>query len=367
MEYPDYTFDKKPDAMQMRQMAVQAMRDILSIQWSPKNNIRYRKNGPGNKREFVHEARHTYAGLPYSSASSGLFQFLEYYNSETGCLEYDGTSDAFNLELGSTCADTLLWAWSTVANSFTGGYYPILMVPSNGYKVVGKYTYRDTITSYHEMPSYAIIKNNPKEVILDAYASALPADALISTSSNHAMMVIEAPVVTILPDGTIDSANSYLMIQDQQAGGSIAHREMVDGIEVPYRGRICVKYTFDKLYEDNYIPVTIAEFTGDKDYEYAYVNVNDPQCANINTLTQITVTSNYPLAVINLISTDSDGKENVVLREMFSGSSMHGVPHSYALSEMDGLDLVSIEPGSVLKLEVVVSTGERFCPIEFTA
>ena len=92
MEYPDYTFDEPPTTDELRAMAVQAMHDILSIQWCTETEIRYRKNGPVNKKEFVHSPENTYAGLLYSTASTGIFQFFEYYNTKTGCLEYPGTS-----------------------------------------------------------------------------------------------------------------------------------------------------------------------------------------------------------------------------------------------------------------------------------
>lgn len=365
MQYPDYTFDSQPDAMQLRMMAVQAMRDILCIQWCTEKEIQYKKSGPVNNKLFVHEPGNTYAGLLYSTANTGIFQFFEYYNTKTGCLEYPGTSDELKLELGSSCADALLWGWSSVCNSINGGFYPVMMVPANGYVIVGDYTSRQNIRSYNEYPSYAIIESNPKDVIMDAYAKTLPADALVSTTDNHAMMVIEAPVVSYLTDGTIDSANSYVMIQDQRAGGSTSFSEVVDGQTIAYSGRISAKYTFDTLYEKNYIPVTAPEFTGEKAYEKASVTVSDANCSSLDQLANITVEANYPLAVINIINVSAIGKETILERTTFGGASMHGVARSYNLSEMDTLEQLSPTSGSKIKLEVVVSTGERFYPIEF--
>lgn len=365
MQYPDYTFDSQPDAMQLRMMAVQAMRDILCIQWCTEKEIQYKKSGPVNNKLFVHEPGNTYAGLLYSTANTGIFQFFEYYNTKTGCLEYPGTSDELKLELGSSCADALLWGWSSVCNSINGGFYPVMMVPANGYVIVGDYTSRQNIRSYNEYPSYAIIESNPKDVIMDAYAKTLPADALVSTTDNHAMMVIEAPVVSYLTDGTIDSANSYVMIQDQRAGGSTSFSEVVDGQTIAYSGRISAKYTFDTLYEKNYIPVTAPEFTGEKAYEKASVTVSDANCSSLDQLANITVEANYPLAVINVIGVSATGIETVLARTMFGGASMHGVARSYALSEMDELEHLSPVNVCKIRLEVVVSTGERFYPIEF--
>lgn len=364
MAYPDYTFESDPTPDELRAMAVKAMRDVLSIQWHTEKEIRYRKNGPVSKKEFVHAPGNIYAGLLYSTASTGIFQFYEYYNTKTGCLEYPGTSDELKLELGNSCADALLWSWSTVCNSIKGGFYPVLMVPNNGYIVVGDYTYRQTIQSYNEMPSYAIVENNGTDVILDAYTKMLPADALLSTPDNHAMMVIEAPVVVYLSDGSIDPENSYVMIQDQRAGGSTFYEEEVDGYTLNFSGRTSAKVTFAELLEDDYIPVTTAEFLGEKPYEKAAVTANQ-SCSSVGELSEVKVEANYPIAVVNILEVNSRGDKTVLKRQMFGASNMHGVPRTFSLSDFKDLETITPTAGSTIKVEVVVSTGERFYPISF--
>ncbi len=361
MEYPDYTFEGTPDTTQLRTTAVKAVRDFLTIRWFIEDNIEY-KHSP-NKRALLYEGNKTYAGLMYTKASSGLFQFLEYYNSETGCLEYPGTADDLKLELGSACADTLLWAWSTVCNSFSGGYYPVMMVPSNGFIPVGDYTIPEDINSFHEMPSYAIIENTPKETMLDAYAKTLPADILISNKGDHAMMVVEEPTVVFTSNNTIDPENSYLLIQDQWSHGDEVE---MDGETVKLTGRLDLKFTFAELYDKKYIPVTAAEFIGEKAYEKAAVTVSSTDCSSLNELANITVDANYPLAVVNILCIDAKGNDTVLCRKLFKGSDTTGPARSFTLSELEPEKLSPVS-GSVIKLEVVVSTGERFYPIEFTA
>ncbi len=361
MEYPDYTFEGTPDPMQLRMTAVQATRDLLTIRWFIENDIEYKHSE--NKRALLYEGKKTYAGLMYTKASSGLFQFLEYYNNETGCLEYAGTADELKLELGSACADSLLWSWSTVCNSITGGFYPVLMVPANGYIPVGDYTIPENIGSYHEMPSYAIIENTPKETMLDAYAKTLPADVLVSNKGDHAMMVVTEPTVVYSDNGSIDPENSYLLIQDQWSSGDEVE---MDGETVKLTGRLDLKFTFAELYEKKYIPLTAAEFIGEKPYEKAAITVSNPNCSSLSELTDITVDANYPFAVINILSIDAKGNETILSRKLFKGSDAMGVPRSFKLSSLNP-EKFSPAAGSVIKLEVVVSTGERFYPIEFTA
>lgn len=370
-QYPDYTFEGEPDSMQLRLTAVKAMRDLLSVQWCTDHVITYKKNGPVSGKQFLHEPGYTYAGVLYSSASSGLFQFLEYYDPASGLLTYEGTADELKLDLGSSCADALLWGWSTVCNSVKGGFYPVMMVPSNGYLPVGNYTIRENISSFNEMPSYAIIDNTPTEVILDAYAQCLPADAIISTPKNHAMMVIEPAVVVRNADGSINPEESYLMIQDQRGGSSNTSFYEVDdnGHTLYFSGRTSAKITFAKLYEDDYIPITAAEFVGEKPYDKATVTASDG-VDSIEALTKAQVESNYPLAVINLIVTDKDGNRTIADRMLFNGSSADGVPKRCFLNTIDGINNLTNSAfnirGNTISIEVVVSTGERFIPITFT-
>ena len=367
MEYPDYTFENEPDTMELRMMAVQAMHDLLSIQWCTEKEIVYRKTGPVSQKQFVHKPNNTYAGVLYTNASTGLFQFLEFYDSSTGCLDHGGTSEELKKDLGSSCADTLLWAWSTVCNSFSGGYYPVLMVYQNGYYPVGEYAYNLSAGSYNEIPTYSIIEQNSKEVIMNSYAQILPADALVSTSDNHAMMAIESAVVCYLADGNIDSANSYIMIQDQRAGGETFYTTKVDGHTLNYSGRTSAKYTFDELYDEDFLPVTTAEFLGLEAYEKAEVSIQNRSCDSIADLMNETITANYPLAVCNLIVVDAQGNETVIDRTLFNGASTQGVPKTYSLGQMDGIKNFNQseynQSGTTVKIEVVVSTGERFIPI----
>lgn len=361
MQYPDYTFEDTPDAMQLRMTAVKATRDLLTIRWFIENNMEY-KHSP-NKRALLYEGEKTYAGLMYTKASSGLFQFLEYYNYENGCLEYPGTADDLKLELGSACADSLLWSISTVCNSISGGFYPVMMVPANGFIPVGNYTIPENISSFHEMPSYAIIENTPTAVMLDAYSKTLPADLLISNKGDHAMMVVAEPTVVYLSSGSIDPDNSYLLIQDQWSSGDEVE---MDGETVKLTGRLDLKFTFAELLEKKYIPLTVAEFTGEKAYEKAEITVSNPNCSSLTELKDVTVDANYPFTVMNILSIDSKGNETVLSRKLFKGSDTNGPTRTFKVSELKP-DQLSPAAGSVIKLEVVLSTGERFYPIEFTA
>ena len=248
LEYPNYTFTDTPDTTMLRETAVTAMRNNLTIQWSPGSEISY-YNTAGRDKQFNYLPRTTYGGILYSGAGSGLFQFLEFYDPQTGLLNYPGSTYDLKTDLGSGCADALLWGWNTVCNSFYGGHYPSFMVYKNGYFPVGDYTYNKSTESYFQMPTREIIQLNGNDVMLDSYCQMLPADALVSSSDDHAMMVIEAPTVQYLPDGSVDAANSYVLIQDQRGGNTSTNFYEIEenGHTVHYNGRTSFQYTFEKL------------------------------------------------------------------------------------------------------------------------
>ena len=64
MKYPDYVFTEQPTTDQLRQRAVEAMRDFLSIQWSTHKKIVHGKTGPVGGKVFIYDANVIFAGLP---------------------------------------------------------------------------------------------------------------------------------------------------------------------------------------------------------------------------------------------------------------------------------------------------------------
>ena len=365
MGYPDYTFSETPTNEDLRNTAVQAMRDLLTIQWTPAQGISY-FNTAGRDKQFDYKPGVAYGGLLYSGAGSGLFQFLEYYNTETGLLNYPGTGDELRKAIGSGCADSLLWSWGTVANSFSSGYYPSVMVQQNGYLPVGNYTYDPNLKSYYMLSTKDIIEKNGKNVILDAYTKVLPADALISSSADHAMMAIEEPKVVYLSDGTIDTTNSYIVIQDQRGGrNSTSFYEILDGSETIYfNSATYLKMTFDTLLSKNYIPVTLAEFTGAKAYDKATVTTQGKTCEKLKDLQNVMIESNYPIAFISAILVDKNGNESELDKILFHGANGDGPAKTYNLSQWETLHTLETTNYKSIKIEVVVSTGERFVAVE---
>ncbi len=360
LAYPDYTFEGTPDTNALRQTAVRAMRDLLTVQWSSVEGIYYFKTGPVSKKFFQHQPDTTYSGVIYSNASTGIFQFMEYYDQETGRLLFPGNGDAVKKVLGSSCADCLIWAWTTVCNSVTGAYYPKTMTQPNGYIPVGGYTFDRTVENYSYLPTRDICEENGTQVMLEAYTQVLPADALVSSTDDHGMMVIEDPTVVRNEDGTVNTQESYVIIQDQRGGRGDGFYEVEEnGKTLLLSGRTWAKFTFQELLDKHYIPVTTEEFMGTGAYEKAQVTVTSQELT-------ATVESNYPLAVVKAVLTDHTGDTYVLERKCFGGADEPGVPRTFDLSKLSALQELSPyeKKGYTLSIQVVVSTGERFTPIE---
>lgn len=365
MQYPNYPLREIATPRRLRLRAVTAFKDLLSVRWSVAESISYNKTGPVSEKNFHHDKDVTYAGTIYSNANTGLFQFLEFYDFETGRIWYPGDADEFKEALGASCADAMIWGVTTVCNSLTGPYYPVYMVYKYGYLPVGDYTYDYTIENYNHLPTYKIVQENGTDVIVDAYTKVQAGDMFVSTPDNHAMMAIHDPVIYYNKDGSINLEKSYIMIQDQR-GGSGAGFYLVweDGQTLRYSGRTSARFLFKDLLKKSYIPVTTAEFMGIKEYEKCTATATVSQCSTLDELRSVTVESNFPLAVVNMIAADQFGNEAVIDRQLFNGAHIDGVPRSFELKELPVLKDFESSPYNrssyTIKIEVVPSTGERF-------
>ena len=81
-------------------------------------------------------------------------------------------------------------------------------------------------------------------------------------------------------------------------------------------------------------------------------------------ISKITVSSNYPLAVVRLIVTDADGKESELEKILFHAYDKEGPAKEYELSELTKLSYINPVVAKRIRVEVTVSTGETFIPVD---
>lgn len=366
LERPDYVFYHTPTTDELRQRAVQAMRDFLSIQWTTHKKIAHNKTGPVSGKRFIYEPNVIYAGLPYTNGGKGLFQFYEFYEQDTGKLHFYKDGVTFNEDIGGTCACGVIWSLSTVCHTLGGKYINFWMTPKYGFVPVGDLKISDTIEEYRMYHTSRIIEENGLDCVLDAYCKIQPADAVTSSPNDHTMMCIDYPHVEKDDKGKIDLDNSYVMIQDQRGGmkAGFFDKRMDDDL-IHYSGRTEFKYTFRMLLDEFYIPVTAKEFLGLEPYQRADVRFSETDCATREALAQGTVTCNYPMAVIKLMLTKRNGVRVMADRYMFDRGDPHsGLARAFPMSRM--AEAISAADGVKLEIEVTASNGEIMIPAAIT-
>lgn len=370
MEYPVYTFDHAPTTDELRQMAVEAMRDMLSIQWCTPKFMTYQKVGAVSEKQFSYVPEINLCGLPYTNGDAAIFNFFEYYDTTTGQLNFPGDGDEFNVIIGNTCTGSIMWAWSTVCDSLTGVYDNYHMTYLNKCYPVGDYVTPNSIDSYLQYGTDRICEDNGKERILESYAQCLPADGLSSSPKNHGMMVISPAHVVRNADGTINGEESYLEIQDQRSGtGNVFYKQVDEaGNEYHYSGRTYHKYSFDQLFAEWYIPVTTAEFMGTDPYKAASVTYKptNPNFDTVEGMLSGSVTSNFPICIMKVVLCDADGNETLLSRKYMDKTHVKsGQARDCSLVELrSGLAQEGYESHMksgkqyTVELKVTVSTGE---------
>ena len=364
---PDYSLPDNPTEQQLRETAVRAMRDMLSIQFSVPKNFMYNKEGAVNWKDYIYQTDTVYAGMPYADGQVNIFVWHEFYDSETGRLRMDGDGQWLNSTLGNTCAGSLMWGWSAVSHTLTGGYVNYYMTVKNGVLPVGTYTYDPMINTFHDIQTSEICQTNGMNTMFESYAMVKMADAVTSSTVDHTMMAIEDATVVRKADGSIDPQQSYIIIQDQAAGDSKSSKfnEFVeDGILVHYTGRLNVKWTFLELFNSNYIPVTTKEFAGEEPYVQPEVKI-DNTVTDLESLYGTTITSIYPMSMIKIMAKKSTGRETELfhyyVNRMDVGS---GLARTYKISgnrlDIDGEIDKLVAGDYTITLEVTDSTGKVF-------
>lgn len=362
MQRPDYTFDHEPTIMEMRQMAIKAMKDLLSVQWTIDRKIAHSKTGAVGGKRFIYEPYITHAGQPYTNGGKGLMQFMEYYDQQSGRLNFYGTPEEFNMEIGCTCAGGVMWGLCSVCHTLTGPFINFNMTPKFGCYPVGDYKIPGDIENYREYHTSRIMEENGLDLIIDAYTKIQPADAVTSSPKDHTMMCIDYPHVEYGEDGKIDLENSYVMIQDQRGGQKDGFYPVRDGDNLlHYSGRTEFKYTFQMLIKEFYIPVTPAEFLGTEPYQKALVAFNGV-VGSKEELIAGSVTSNYPMAVIKLILTKNNGHKVMIDRYLFERMDPHnGLARNFPMERM--AEAIRNAQGKELTVEVTAPNSEIITPI----
>jgi len=78
----------------------------------------------------------------------------------------------------------------------------------------------------------------------------------------------------------------------------------------------------------------------------------------------VMIESNYPIALISAVVIDKNGNESELDKILFHGANGDGPPTAYNLSQWETLHTLETVNYAKIRIEVVVSTGERFSVAE---
>ncbi len=372
-DIPNYVLNEGATPDEMRQMAIQAMRDELTVPWFTKTEFSYNKKVNGEASDFVARTNYQYCGLPYTDSGTGLLHWLTHYNFETGEVT-DIDSETLNKTLGNSCATSVSWGWASVITSFKG-IATFSFNKSYGAIPVGDYAIPSDLVSYKTYTTQRICEDNGKDKMYQAYAQVQPADGIISYPNGgkgmHAMMAIEKAYVVYDNSGNIDEKKSHLVIQDQRAGQKSNSTTYVvvdeDGNKSHYSGRTSAVIPFIDLFENGYyIPVTNAEFMGQKPYALPEVSVDKKDAKSLSDISSASVHSNFRMVTITLSATDpKTGKVVGKATKMTTDTT-----HKYKLSDLARNDnlVKNLKKGTEyqFKVDVLVSAGVTKTPIDVT-
>lgn len=237
----------------LRAKIVDYMRAAASVQWTPKEDIPYYNPEHG----FSFKKGETYYGIPYTqfSRNNNLASFSTQLQTIDGVQYYVGPCE-FNTYWGSDCSASVSNAWKQADPNFPS-LLTRRLIPDRPKDVVpvGKYA----LNFYDSTPD--IVKENGLEVMKQAYSQLKPGDAVIMhvDYDGHAMLVLKN-----------EPEKGRLFISDQTG---LSH-----GVPKGRNGhstfRIDCEYTYEKLFENAYIPVALKK-VDDATHEVELFNGKD--------------------------------------------------------------------------------------------
>ena len=311
-----------------------------------------------DKVQRTMEEGKVYGGLPYVGLASGnIYRLMDYIDPETGVGDITAAGENPKL-FGNQCSIGAYWGWARVINSADYNWTE-RMTHANGFPRIGPYTYSDQLINYKDCSTRKICRDNGTETMYESYAELKKGDGIVYyTTAGHVVMITEDAHVERKADGTIDPRNSYVMVLDQAtvwmdainaAGDKYTHESTVDG-----------KWTFGKLFTENYLPFTYAEWLGTdpiEETEYSFSISGDS--VKVSDLQEGKATCNYGLCDMYAIVKDSKGNEVYKLASRATSAGMKSLSFSGTTTSWGSLEELDKKKDYTVEVVLQIGTGER--------
>lgn len=286
------------------------MRKNASVLWRAGEDMSYEIEG----RIYEIAKGRLYQGVPYTYAGGTMDAFLGFASEpdDKGIYTVSGlepealANSGDTARIGNDCSSALILAWSQIGANVTG-VRTKQMTPKNGFIPVGDY--KVDMESYTYTNTKAIVLENGRETIYNAYAQTQKGDCLVySTGHGHAIMVVSVDVV-YGADGKIDGDKSSFTILEQTRNNVKSNKTYYDeslGETVHVIGGVDLRRTFDYLAKEGYLPVTCKELIDPA--PVAKPVVTDSETVfNKDTILAGTISSNWFIDAATLTITNSEG------------------------------------------------------------
>lgn len=307
-----------------REIAESYMRSIVSMVWRAQEDIFYTLEDDGAPEEASESHRisikagRLYQGMPYSFAGGTAASFLEFagqpddrgiYTVSGLTWEAVGGNSNSGARIGNDCSGAMMQAWGQVGNSFTFTTTK-KMTANYGYIPVGEYNSDRS----ENRNTDDVCRSNGRQVMYQAYAQLQKADGIVKyTGSGHCRMAVSVKVV-YAEDGTINGGASTVTVLEQTrtriTSTNDEKRRRYDGELGEYVyliGGVDVTYSFAKLFDDGYLPITIQELVNPKAAAQAYVKDSLSQYC-YDTILSGRLTSNWIIDAVTVTVTTPEGQ-----------------------------------------------------------
>lgn len=293
-----------------RDAVVAHMREQASIEWvcSETFGITEDFNSWGIHLQFKKGEK--YVGIPYADTKVSAEQFRQALVDGTYTCQSDKWKDVYGVQ----CVSSIYNSIQQVAPNVYGTTYN--MTPG-----IVSFEFRGIICGQYEVPkslrkTQEIIDTNSGDVMCEAYAQLKKGDVIImqdlDRGAAHTRLVVEDAVVLRNAAGKINKGRSYVQTIEQT---NSFDAQRTDGVKTTWY--VDHKYSFDKLIQTNYVPVTFEIYNKDRsECEAPYLLLDKeitPKQIEKGAIGS-NVESNFPIRYVYLDLYSKDGK--LVKREM---------------------------------------------------
>ena len=368
---------------QRRDIAEAHMRSMATLLWRSDADVTYSygasvkdPQAEGAKSVMEIKAGRVYQGLPYTHAGAAMGSFLEY--DADGAADENGvyTLTALNWKplngdwrntarIGNDCSSAVNQSWAQLGNSLVTNRKTDLMCPDQGYLRVGEY---EANPAKNEI-SIPVCQANGLDVMCEAYSHLQKADGVVKRieGNGHAMMVVTNNPVRD-ESGKLDPEESYVTIIDQTTDAIKNDQHYFNtelGEEVYLFYRTDVVYSYQKLFDYGYLPITCKELIDPAPVEEPAVRDTETEQA-VNAMFSGNLEATRFIDSVIVSYTDKDGK--IVQQVASSGNrgnaytfQMNTFISDYPEAFRGKLDLQSL-PAGTYRYKVVcrLVTGDEF-------